>query len=62
MHKSQIVVDVSMNHLKQSHTKAKDFTCQKDGNRSVKNSLHNTNQPANGLYNSATADYCSNFG
>jgi len=50
----QIVVYVSMNHLKQFNTKAKDLTCQKDGNTSVKNSLHNTNQPANGLYNSST--------
>ena len=51
---SQIVVYVSINHLKQVNTKAKDFTCQKDGNRSGDNSLHNTNQPTNGLYNSAT--------
>ena len=46
-----------MNHLKQVNTKTKDFTFQKDGNKSGKNgknSLHNNNQPANGIYNSDT--------
>ena len=49
---SRIVVYV---HLKHFNAKAKDFTCQSDGNRNVKNSLHITNQPANGLYNSANS-------